>query len=87
MRCRDHSTNQQQTLSVALCSESLACGTAWTSTTVEERWPAPAGPGQRVARHGIWDDGDGAADLAGTPLMFCIVARAREGIAWPSGGS
>jgi hypothetical protein len=37
MRCRDHSTNQQQTLSLTLCSESLACGTAWTSTVEERR--------------------------------------------------
>ncbi|KAF2447034.1 hypothetical protein P171DRAFT_243931 [Karstenula rhodostoma CBS 690.94] len=83
MQCRDHSTNQQQTLSLTLCSESLACGTAWTSTA-EERWAAPAGPGQRAAGHGIWDDGDGAdgaADLAGAPLTSTVVARAREGMA------
>lgn len=37
MQRRDGSTHQQQTLSVTLWSESLACGTAWTSTA-EERW-------------------------------------------------
>ena len=33
--------------------------------------------------HGVWDDADAAADLAGGPLMFCVVAGAREGTAWP----
>lgn len=46
MRCQDDSTYQHQTLSLALCSESLARGTAWTST-VEELWPAPAWPGSK----------------------------------------
>lgn len=34
--------------------------------------------------HGAGDDADAAADLAGGPLMFCIVAGAREGTAWSS---
>lgn len=79
MRCRDHSTNQQQTLSVALWSESLACGTAWTST-VEERWPAPAEPGQRVACHGIWDGADGGADGGQPALMSCVAREMGEGV-------
>ena len=45
MQHRDDSTNQQQTLSVTLWSESLACGTAWTSA-VEERWAWAAGLGR-----------------------------------------
>lgn len=79
MRCRDHSTNQQQTLSVALWSESLACGTAWTST-VEERWPAPAEPGRRVACHGIWDGADGGADGGQPALMSCVAREMGEGV-------
>ncbi|KAF9738210.1 hypothetical protein PMIN01_03493 [Paraphaeosphaeria minitans] len=47
-------TKQQQTLSLTLYSESLACGTAWTSSTVEER----LGQVPKVGRRGIWDDDD-----------------------------
>jgi uncharacterized membrane protein len=47
MRCRGvGSTYHSQTLSVALWSETLACGTAWTST-VEELWAAPGRPGSK----------------------------------------
>lgn len=69
------STYHSQTLSVALWSETLACGTAWTST-VEELWAAPGRPGSKSRfPHGGWDGADALADLAGAPLMFCVAGR------------